>query len=64
VNNEFEMSVRLNACGDVDTAYYMALAKEQRSEAFVGAIAVAVAAVKKLLSSSHSNRLSVPTYTY
>ncbi|MEM5535196.1 hypothetical protein WNY58_02210 [Neptuniibacter pectenicola] len=64
MNNESEMSVRLNACGDVDTAYYIALAHKQRGEVFAGAFRAVAASVKALLRSSHSNRLSVPTYTY
>ena len=56
--------MRLDAYGDVDTAYYIALAKEQRSEAFASGFKAVKAFFKKILSSAHSNRLSVPTYTY
>jgi len=64
MKNEQEISVRLNASGDVDTAYYIAQAKEQRSEVFATAWQSLKAVIKKMLSSSRSNRLTVPTYTY
>ena len=56
--------MRLTASGDVDTAYYIAKAKEQRGEAFATAFKSLKAVVKKVLRSPRSNRLTVPTYTY
>lgn len=64
MKSEQEISVSLTASGDVDTAYYIAKAKEQRGEAFATAFKSLKAVVKKVLRSPRSNRLTVPTYTY
>ena len=64
MNTEQEITVRLNASGEVDTAYYIAQAKQQRSEWFADALTGLGKVFKKMLRSAHSNRLKVPAYTY
>lgn len=64
MKNGQEISVRLTASGDVDTAYYIAQAQEERGEVIAAAFKSLNAFVKKMLSFSHSNLLTVPKYTH
>lgn len=64
MKNEQELSVRLTSSGDVDTAYYIAQAQEQRSEVIAAAFKSLNATVKKMLNISRPNLLTVPTYTH
>ncbi len=63
MNNEQEISVRLDANGEVDTAYYIALAKQQRSEEFAGALQSLKQRIQAFLSPSRLKRLDVHAYS-
>ena len=64
MKNGQEISVRLTASGEVDTAYYIAQAQEERSEVIAAAFKSLNAFFKKMLSFSHSSLLTVPKYTH
>lgn len=63
MSKEQEISVRLDAYGAIDTAYYIDQAKQQRGEVFAAAMSKVAKAVKKMLSLSRSNRQSAPAYS-
>lgn len=63
MNQKQEISVRLNASGEVDTAFYIAQAKQQRGEVFAQFLLTLRKAVKKMLSPNRFARQSVPAYS-
>ncbi|WP_299180802.1 RSP_7527 family protein [uncultured Neptuniibacter sp.] len=60
---EQEISVRLKPSGEVDTAYYIAQAKQQRGEVVAASLKTLSKVLKRLLSSSRSDRQRAPAYT-